>query len=57
MEGLGASQWTPEPSSVANEDILNYFLSMVWTIQTTFSCSPLVSQHTQPLSTQHAYGL
>lgn len=28
---------------VANTNILNYFLSVVWTIQTTFSCGLTVS--------------
>jgi hypothetical protein len=39
-EGLGRTSWTPDTLAVDNYDLLNYFLSMVWTIQTTFSCSP-----------------
>lgn len=42
-EGLGSTSWGPEASVVANTNILNYFLSVVWTIQTTFSCGLTVS--------------
>ena len=38
--GLGSTDWTPTADAASNSDILNYFLSMCWTVQTTFSASP-----------------
>lgn len=36
-EGLGHTQWTPDPSHYMNPRSLNYLLSFQWTLQTTFS--------------------
>jgi hyperpolarization activated cyclic nucleotide-gated potassium channel 2 len=36
-EGLGFTQWTPDPSHYMNPQSLNYLLSVQWTLQTTFS--------------------
>jgi hypothetical protein len=39
-EGLGTTAWVPDAAQYMNTRILNYLLSVQWTLQTTFSFGP-----------------